>query len=157
MRVRRVCQQFSGRSESVASARRFVQATLARWEVPHLEETAALLSSELASNAVQYAGGDYQLAVELDPTELRVEVIDPSPTLPEMPPARAPADEESGRGLLLVEALAARSGVKLRRGGKAVWFALSVGGDPWRGSRPGGRPPRRRTAGRSTRSWFRRR
>jgi anti-sigma regulatory factor (Ser/Thr protein kinase) len=126
--LQRASKQFAGRSETLSSSRAFVKATLAAWGLHHLEDIAALLSNELASNAIQHAGGAYQLTIELDPPQLRVEVIDPSPALPAVPATRGPTDSESGRGLLLVEALAARWGTRLLSGGKAVWFALLVGG-----------------------------
>ncbi len=56
---------------------------------------------------------------------LLVEVSDASPLLPEL--ADMPGwESESGRGLLLVEALADRWGSDLLPSGKRVWFELSL-------------------------------
>ncbi len=122
----RVSKEFDGNPRSAAVARCFVRATLAAWELTDLSGVAALLSSELVSNAIRHSGADYKVALELDPPELRVEVVDPSRRLP-VPPTNAPADSVSGRGLRLVDALALRWGTRLLDEGKAVWFALSVG------------------------------
>jgi anti-sigma regulatory factor (Ser/Thr protein kinase) len=120
-----MAKAFAGRPQTVHLARRFVAATLAAWDLDDLSEVACLLTSELASNAVRHVGAPYQLALELDPPELRVEVVDPSQRLPVR--AENTADSDSGKGLILVDALAARWGVRLLSRGKAVWFVLSAG------------------------------
>lgn len=119
-----MAKEFAGRPETVGLARQFVAATLAAWDLDDLSEVACLLSSELASNAVRHVGAAYQLVLELDPPEVRVEVVDPSSRLPVR--AEKAADSGSGKGLNLVDALAARWGVRLLSGGKAVWFVLSA-------------------------------
>lgn len=56
------------------------------------------------------------------PDGVRLEVSDTrSERLPEARPPQDPADDESGRGLLLVGALAERWGVEPRSPGKCVW------------------------------------
>ena len=52
------------------------------------------------------------------------EVSDGSPVIPE--PRTADLDDERGRGLAIVAALAADSGVNVRPGGKTTWFALAL-------------------------------
>jgi anti-sigma regulatory factor (Ser/Thr protein kinase) len=109
---------------SVAEARRFVTEV-----VDHLPErlceTAALLTSELATNAVRHGGGaDFTVAVEHADGRLRIGVID---TGRDQPILRSPAiTDEHGRGLHLVAALADRWGAHGRRdtGAKTVWFEL---------------------------------
>lgn len=69
----------------------------------------ALVTAELASNAVRHGslpGRDFRLTLHLLPDRFRVEVTDTRPEClpPPMPPQ--PADETSGRGLLLVQAYA---------------------------------------------------
>ena len=120
----RVTKEFASRPQTVRVARHFVAATLAAWDLDDLTDVACLLSSELATNAVRHVGATYQLVLELDPPELRVEVLDPSRRVPVR--AEKAADSGSGNGLVLVDALAARWGVRLLSRGKAVWFALSA-------------------------------
>ena len=57
-------------------------------------------------------------------TDLTVEVSDGSAQLPQ--PRSAVEDEESGRGLLLVRALAASWGVRPTDEGKTTWFTLRL-------------------------------
>jgi anti-sigma regulatory factor (Ser/Thr protein kinase) len=85
-------------------------------------ETARLLVSELVANAVTHAATDVTLALDLGPECLRVEVSDGARS--ELR-ARHPGPEDpSGRGLLIVEALADRWGVEADPPGKTVWFEL---------------------------------
>lgn len=104
-------------STSPRVARRFVAGLLGD---DSRADDAALLVSELVTNAIQHAGSDAEIAVELDGRRLRVEVTDASPARPAL---REPT-ATGGRGLRLVEALADRWGVTTRRGGKVVWFEL---------------------------------
>ncbi|MFD8096380.1 ATP-binding protein [Streptomyces malaysiensis] len=89
--------------------------------------TAELLLSELVTNAVQHAhvppGREIQVRYELSDSHLRVEVADASDEQPEQ--CAADNDDERGRGLLLVDALATKWGVSPRNIiGKVVWFEL---------------------------------
>lgn len=114
------------RPESAASARRFLTAACAAWGVPEVAGTAELLGCELVTNAVRYAtampGSTLRLLVIRDRARLRIEVHDPSGRPPVV---RAPGpDETSGRGLVLVTALAADTGWRLAAHGKVVWCEL---------------------------------
>ncbi|WP_323384997.1 ATP-binding protein [Streptomyces calidiresistens] len=100
-----------------------------------LSENAALVVSELATNAVVHGGdgipgGDFHLRLELPGRRgpLRVEVDDVAgDRLPAPGPARSPGEwEESGRGLVLVAAVALGCGVIRRGSGKTVWAELAV-------------------------------
>jgi anti-sigma regulatory factor (Ser/Thr protein kinase) len=105
-------------------ARRATRDTLASWGLDHLEETAALLVSELVSNAVRHActGLVLELGLEAYGTYLRMEVLDanPNPPLPRAPAAL----DESGFGFVLIEALADKWGVRATAAGKGVWAEL---------------------------------
>ncbi|MFC4032892.1 ATP-binding protein [Streptomyces polygonati] len=103
------------------------------WQLPRdTAETATLLLSELVTNAVRHSrvpgrqiGARFQL---LSATVLRVEVSDAGNGLPVL--RRSAPDDESGRGLALVEALS-RAWGSYRRPysiGKTVWFELDVVG-----------------------------
>ncbi|MFJ7996826.1 ATP-binding protein [Streptomyces sp. NPDC096310] len=90
--------------------------------------TAALLLSELVTNALRHGSPPgREIAVTLFRAEglLRVEVEDAGDHLPR--PRVPEAEDESGRGLALVAALADDWGVAPRRGpGKRVWALLKV-------------------------------
>ncbi|MFH8597134.1 SpoIIE family protein phosphatase [Streptomyces rimosus] len=117
-----VTAQLRGEAASVPTGRRFLAEHLHRWHLAPLADTALLLASELMTNAVRHAPGP--LAVELwySARELGVEVTGRSTP---RPCARlADVNEESGRGLLLVEALADAWGTRPTADGKTVWFTL---------------------------------
>jgi anti-sigma regulatory factor (Ser/Thr protein kinase) len=86
-------------------------------------DTAVLLVSELVTNVVRHAAGPCALTITFrgpDVVELAVEDAD---TRMPAPRSARPLDE-AGRGLLLVEALAAGWGVRRLPGGKATWLTL---------------------------------
>lgn len=108
--------------QSAASARRFVDETLHRWECDELFDVVGLLTSELVTNAILHAQSEIELSVSMTPDAIRIDVADHSAA---MPSRRDAAEEDtSGRGLGLVEALATSWGVDERPGGKSVWFEL---------------------------------
>lgn len=109
------------RPESAAPARRLVRAACAAWRLDDLAEDGALIVAELVSNAVQHARRDsIRVVVERPDTRcVRIGVVDFSKD----PPVRkAPGPEdEGGRGLALVAALAERWGAEPLPWGKQVW------------------------------------
>lgn len=112
--------------EVVGAARALVRSALDLWDCDDPEELGVLLTSEIVTNAVRHAAG--MLAMQLDLSLLdgmvRVAVEDPVPAPPVI---RNPGvDEIGGRGLLLVEALAARWGTTPTDRGKVVWFEFPV-------------------------------
>ncbi|MFE9468450.1 ATP-binding protein [Streptomyces virginiae] len=105
---------------------------MAQWgrDDEQLRDTACLLTSELLSNAVSHSRGPVRLRLRQAGRELSVEVCDGSPVLPQ---ARfAEPDAESGRGLPLVDSLAASWGTLPTAEGKAVWFSLPLPAPPYR-------------------------
>ncbi|RAY16041.1 ATP-binding protein [Actinomadura craniellae] len=100
------------------AARLLVRAALSDWSLPHLVEDATLVATELVSNAIRSAEA-ISLEVSLEAGSVRVEVFDTSRELPKKGEGRLL--DEHGKGLLLVEALAADWGYRLVRGGKVVW------------------------------------
>ncbi|MFE0347281.1 ATP-binding protein [Streptomyces griseoluteus] len=98
--------------------------------LPHrIAEAAEHLVAELAANAATHGrlpGRDFRLALLARDATLRIEVTDTRGD--NLPRRRPPApDAESGRGLLLVEALADRWGVKLGPvPRKTVWAELDL-------------------------------
>lgn len=108
---------------SVPLARRWLADRLAA--APRaLRETAALLTSELVTNAVLHAATEITVTIRREPTGLRVEVADDDPQLP----AVKQYDEAAatGRGLSVVTALADTWGFTRRGAGKVVWFELGA-------------------------------
>ena len=107
---------------SSSHARRFVAAALERWDCERALDVVLLLVSELVTNAVVHAGSRPDVAVILLPHALRVEVADNDPAGPR---ARVAGDEdESGRGLLLLDQLSTKWGVDASPTGKTVWFEV---------------------------------
>lgn len=89
-------------------------------------DVAVLLASELVGNAVEHAHGEtVYLVVDQRESRFRVEVHDDLAGRPT--PQHADALAPRGRGLMLVERLAAEWGVDPSpRGGKQVWFQLRM-------------------------------
>ena len=117
-------------------ARGQVRATLQAWEVPVDTSVAALLTSELVTNAMRHETGDtITLVITCGYGQLHVDVHDTSGELPV--PLDGPPDAETGRGLMLVAGLSSSWGYYRTPTGKAVYFALAFQ-DSLNGSQPGG-------------------
>jgi anti-sigma regulatory factor (Ser/Thr protein kinase) len=114
---------------SVHRARHELRAVMEVWELGGIVEEAALVLSELMTNAIHYGkapGRRIGTNFMRLPHGLRIEVHDSSPAKPE---ARAAgAYDENGRGLALVDILTGqRWGVAPRPGpGKVVWAELTL-------------------------------
>ncbi len=106
--------------------------TLTAWSVGSVSvDLAELVVCELASNAVKASRPDDVVALRLTVCDavLTVEMWDAST----VPPARTVAhpDQESGRGLMLVDAVSLRWAWYLARaGGKVVWAQLPAAMTP---------------------------
>lgn len=109
----------SRRSPSLA--RELVAQALFGWPSATVDD-ALLLTSELVTNAVQHADSMLVLHLKLTATGWRVTVEDLSCDAPQR--RSGPAHDESGRGLLLLDALAARWNWQRTPTGKCVWFEL---------------------------------
>nr|WP_237502572.1 ATP-binding protein [Streptomyces sp. SID8374] len=122
-------KRFRVRRDSIPAARRHVRTVLVGWKLGGLVDDASLIASELATNVIAHAKGtgDYfELGFRRRDGVLILEVADSYQWL--MPELRKPADDEtSGRGLLIVDALAERWGVHPRNPGKTVWAQLPAG------------------------------
>lgn len=104
-----------------ATARHAVQATLAQW--PDASETAAIVVSELVTNAVQHADPPVSLDVKKRCGYLHIRVTDGGTRAPQW--READADDEGGRGLPLVAALADSYGYRFHPLGKTVWAVIA--------------------------------
>jgi anti-sigma regulatory factor (Ser/Thr protein kinase) len=106
-------------------ARRYLRSIADGWP-PQLFDAVVLLTSELVTNAVVHGQGPVHLLVHNDGDLVRVEVSDAAPGELSPTPAAPPDGQESGRGLLIVGAVAHRWGCQPRRTppGKTVWFEM---------------------------------
>ncbi|WP_420036239.1 ATP-binding protein [Streptomyces sp. cg28] len=120
--------------QSVPAARDFTRAALTDWRKAARADDILLCVSELTTNALLHGvppGRGFLLRITHDEgaDTVRVEVHDSGPGTPAVPtPERSATDEnENGRGLLLVEALADKWGVGERDPGKEVWCEFGSG------------------------------
>lgn len=115
-----------GDPTSVAAARAAVAAALtAAGTVSHATcEDAVLAASELVTNAVTAARGRVRLQVEVEVDRARVSVWDDGPGVPVAGPSTP--DLPHGRGLPIVDVIAARWGVDCDPAGKWVWAEFPV-------------------------------
>ena len=114
--------------EAVGHARRFTRRTLRTWGVTPPDTDAVLLVvSELVTNALVHTDGRVRLDLTLVHHRLRVAVADSSPRTP-VKPAGISWEATGGRGILLVEAMAAEWGTVPVSGGKQVWSEIPLSG-----------------------------
>ncbi|WP_165975440.1 ATP-binding protein [Actinomadura rubrisoli] len=108
--------------ESVPRARAFSRAVTGASGVGHIRDDAEVLVSELVTNAVQHTrapGSTLCLRLLRAGARLRVEVHDPSPSVPQA--RQVDLMEETGRGWFLVAVIAERHGTDHTASGKSVW------------------------------------
>ena len=105
-------------------ARQFLRTTLRTWQLDGLGEVTELLTSELVSNVVRHVGSPPTVRACRGRSRIRIEVDDASRELPAVQhPEPLAAD---GRGMLVVDTLAAEWGTELRDDGKTVWFEIDA-------------------------------
>jgi anti-sigma regulatory factor (Ser/Thr protein kinase) len=127
---------------AVPSARGHCRLVLAEWGLTHLSDVCELILSELATNAVAASRGldghwwqgqhhpgrpPIRLWLHSDGQCVEVPVWDGCEDSPPSPPQPQPrGDSEHGRGLMIVVALSADSGVSRLEGtsGKVVWAVV---------------------------------
>ncbi|MFI5812808.1 ATP-binding protein [Streptomyces sp. RPA4-2] len=117
---------FEALPAEVSLLRRAAVKQLNRWGVPVAADEAALLVTELATNVVKHVGEGVSatLILEWRAERLRLEVHDKSRSVPSL--KAAVCDEECGRGLHLLTALAVDWGTLLTVAGKAVWCEIAM-------------------------------
>ncbi|MFD8420114.1 ATP-binding protein [Streptomyces sp. NPDC059466] len=146
--VRVFTQRLSATPRGARLARRLALEQLRAWGIPHgtdASDAAAAIVAELAANAVTHGrvpGRDFELRLSLVTGGVRVEVSDTRDgPRPPGPGALPPADPlgEQGRGLGIVEALAARWEVLDREPpGKTVRAEIDLPARPARTGRADG-------------------
>lgn len=125
--------RFSSTPRGARLARRLCGHRLDAWGIPYgsdAHDVITLVTAELCANAVRHghvAGRDFHVLLTATPATgtVRIEVTDTrGERLPRLPTATPEDDRDGGRGLLLVEGLAARWGWTPRADGgpgKTVW------------------------------------
>ncbi|MBM9503171.1 ATP-binding SpoIIE family protein phosphatase [Actinacidiphila acididurans] len=118
----------------VADARRFLEDVLRGWDLLPVLDDLEILVSEVATNALIHAHSEVDFRLRTYPDHIRVEVRDSDP-YPPVPTTLLDDDThngeaESGRGLLIVEALASVWGSSPAGRGKTTWFEIDTTEDP---------------------------
>jgi anti-sigma regulatory factor (Ser/Thr protein kinase) len=104
---------------AITAARRLVSETLTAWGELSVVTDAALVVSELATNAVIHAASAFGVAISRDDENVRITVRD----VDAQPPVSTLREPETigGLGLVIVEELTTRWGSEALPDGKAVW------------------------------------
>jgi anti-sigma regulatory factor (Ser/Thr protein kinase) len=89
-----------------------------------LADDAELLTSELMTNACRYSHGLITVLALKNVTRVVVTVTDDHTGADALLPAGQDPEQESGRGLFLVDAIAGAWGTTAHTSGKSVWFRL---------------------------------
>ena len=121
-------REFDAAADTIGSIRGYVQDVLLRvGAADEAIDAAVLCTSELATNALLH--GDGPIGVTLDITaKARIEIHDRN----ERPPVlrEAGAEDDTGRGLLLVTMFANSWGYEAQQVGKSVWFEIDLRPEP---------------------------
>ncbi|MHC0429270.1 ATP-binding protein [Streptomyces sp. O3] len=127
--LREDCLDYTPRTGSVPLVRRRIARLVAEWGYPEVAGDAALLASELATNALLHGclrDRLFRVRVAVAGSVLRIEVSDPRGE--RRPQARTPdGDDTYGRGLWVVALVASRWGCVPRVVGKTVFAELELG------------------------------
>jgi anti-sigma regulatory factor (Ser/Thr protein kinase) len=109
-------------ARAVPALRRFVTEVLTGWGEESLVPDAALVTSELATNAIGHADSPFHASVTRSEGGIRIVIEDAGPGTAAQ--RVVSAEDSSGRGILIVEVLAERWGIDSRPDGKAIWAEL---------------------------------
>ncbi|MGW1813569.1 SpoIIE family protein phosphatase [Streptomyces sp. NPDC002125] len=111
--------------QGLSEARSIVRQALKDWDLAGLADDAELVTGELLVNVLLHTEGGAVLTLEVLPEpvrRIRLSVQDRSSVWPRR---RTPGETStSGRGLLLLDAVAQRWGIEPRGEGKAVWCEI---------------------------------
>ncbi|QYA98762.1 SpoIIE family protein phosphatase [Streptomyces anulatus] len=117
--------------EGLSDARAIVRQALADWDMAEFADDAELVTGELLVNVLLHTEGGAVLTLEVLPEpvrRIRLSVQDRSSAWPRR---RTPGETStSGRGLLLLDAVATRWGIEPRGEGKAVWCEIGPAPPP---------------------------
>jgi anti-sigma regulatory factor (Ser/Thr protein kinase) len=123
---------FEAAPAEIPLLRRVASGLLGEWGLRASADEVELLVTELATNVIKHVGegSSAVLIMEWTRDRLRVEVHDRSWTLPQV--RDVGCEEECGRGLHLLAAVAAEWGAALTAVGKVVWCEVPVATVPGR-------------------------
>ncbi|MFD7962664.1 SpoIIE family protein phosphatase [Streptomyces zaomyceticus] len=111
--------------QGLSDARAAVGQALRDWGMEELADDAELLTGELLVNVLLHTEGGAVLTLEVLPEPVRRVRLSVQDRSSAWPRRRTPGEAAtSGRGLLLLDALASRWGVEPRGEGKAVWCEI---------------------------------
>jgi anti-sigma regulatory factor (Ser/Thr protein kinase) len=129
---RREGLELDGHPSVVSRARKRIRDTLREWGLSDLADDVIMIGSELMANAVQSTRAEdgsepVWLWLLASSTAVAVLVFDATTGVPRS--GEAASDDESGRGLMIVDALSAQWGwdfPSLPHGGKVVWALIQI-------------------------------
>lgn len=113
-------QEFGCAERSPRAARQFVTQTLQQWGEGAVAGDAAIVVTELATNAVVHACSGFTLWLSRSADAVRISVRDHRP----LPRGSASLTTSPGHGLGIVSAIASDWAVQPRPGGKTVWAEI---------------------------------
>ena len=112
---------------SPAAARAHVRRFLSEDHDDRQAAMAALITSELVTNAVVHGAAPIMLTLRVEDRVVRIEVCDADPRIDRVVPQPPDDDPISARGLHIVLSLAPHWGVRPAAYGKIVWAELPIG------------------------------
>lgn len=117
--------------EGLSDARSIVRQALQDWNMADLADDAELVTGELLVNVLLHTEGGAVLTLEVLPEPVRRVRLSVQDRSSAWPRRRTPGETAtSGRGLLLLDAVAVRWGVEPRGEGKAVWCEIGPATPP---------------------------
>jgi anti-anti-sigma factor len=123
--LRRVLHGLAPVPESLREVRRAVAGACGAWDVAAVVPEAELVAGELATNAIEHAGTPFDLTIALRQPYVHITIRDGS----SLPPKRKGPDAPTmarGRGLLVVDDVAASWGTVEAQDGKVVWATVRI-------------------------------
>jgi signal transduction histidine kinase/serine phosphatase RsbU (regulator of sigma subunit)/DNA-binding response OmpR family regulator len=123
--ARAVVRTIANAGDAVGQARDFAAQTLRSWAVDEsVTQDAVLIISELVTNALAHGRPPVELRLRHDGDHLTLDIHDADRSTPRK--QHAAPDEDHGRGLSIVAALAHAWGTRLTPDGKSVWCTLAL-------------------------------
>jgi serine/threonine-protein kinase RsbW len=120
-----VTSTFPAMSSSAAAARAWIRSQLMGSAEDSATEVVLLVLSELVTNAYRHGEGTITVSLQVDPGCVRLRVEDFGSVFE--PPEPGGPLGETGRGLVLVQALSAAWGIDPGEDGKVVWAEIALG------------------------------
>ena len=121
--AREVTRGFARATTVPAAVRRFIEETMQEWDAAVPLDDLVLIGTELATNAIKYAGSDVIVTLATVDGRVRMTIADGSPALPV--PSPLDLSSPSGRGLRIIDVLATSWGFERHADGKTVWAEIA--------------------------------